>query len=153
MKIYCDLDGVLVDFNKGYLELTGKDISNNFINDPSFWEPINEEGIMFWVRLGWMEDGHILWDYIKKYNPIILSAPSQDPSSRYGKKYWVRQNISKSTQLILADAKTKPLYSGLDKILIDDREDTIKKCNKNKGIGILHKSASKTIKKLKELGL
>ena len=100
-----------------------------------------------------MEDGHMLWDYIKKYNPVILSAPSEDPSSRFGKKYWVRENISKSTQLILAKAGTKPIYSGEGKILIDDREDTIKKWNKNKGIGILHKSASKTIKKLKELGL
>ena len=42
-KIYCDLDGVLVDFIKGYLELTGRDITGTYHSDKKFWDPIDKE--------------------------------------------------------------------------------------------------------------
>ena len=50
-------------------------------------------------------------------------------------------------------AKYKADFVGLNKILIDDRQDTISSWNANGGIGILHTSAANTIKELKKLGL
>ena len=43
-NIYCDMDGVLVDFDKGYLELTGHKLDGEHRSDDHFWDPINEAG-------------------------------------------------------------------------------------------------------------
>ncbi len=76
---YCDMDGVLVNFDKGYFELTGKYPHEMKNKDPQlFWEPISKVGKQFWEELEWMPDGEQLWNYIKIYNPTLLSSPSRD---------------------------------------------------------------------------
>ena len=149
--IYCDMDGVLVDFDKGYKDLTGK-LPKEAGDGPEFWEPIHKSGAAFWIKLKWMSDGRTLWDYINKHNPILLSAPSKEESSKIGKRVWKKNNLP-DTKLILTPAKFKQKYSGENKILIDDREDNIQQWKDKGGIGILHTSAADTIKQLKELGL
>jgi len=47
----------------------------------------------------------------------------------------------------------KQLFSGENRILIDDLPNTIEEWNAKGGIGILHTSAANTIKELKKLGL
>ena len=37
-KIYCDMDGVLADFESGYEELTGVDLRGEFQKGEDFWE-------------------------------------------------------------------------------------------------------------------
>lgn len=149
--IYCDLDGVLVNFEKGYEELTGKPMPING-EGPEFWDPIHNAGASFWIKLKWMPDGHILWDYISKYNPILLSAPSKEESSKIGKRVWKKNNLP-DVKMILTPARFKQKYSGENKILIDDMERNIQQWKDKGGIGILHTSAADTIKQLKELGL
>ena len=149
--IYCDLDGVLVDFDKGYKELTGKS-PKEAGDGPEFWEPIHKAGAAFWIKLKWMPDGKELWNYVEQYNPIILSAPSQEESSRIGKRVW-RKNTLPDTKMILTPARFKQKYSEENNILIDDREDNIQQWKDKGGIGILHTSTENTIKQLKDLGL
>ena len=150
-KIYCDMDGVLVDFEKGYFDLTGKDTSYN-TNPEEFWEPISKAGAAFWIKLQWMPDGKQLWDYIKGYNPELLSAPSREESSRIGKFTWVKRNMS-GTKLILHSAERKQEYATPNAILIDDRKDNIERWIAAGGVGIHHISTENTIKQLQELGL
>jgi hypothetical protein len=50
-KIYCDMDGVLVDFDKGYEKLTGINIRGTHTNDTTFWDPINRAGYDFWINI------------------------------------------------------------------------------------------------------
>jgi hypothetical protein len=151
--IYCNMDGVLVDFEEGYEKLTGINIRGRHVKgDEKFWEPRKQAGAAFWIRLKWMPDGKQLWDYINKYNPILLSAPSKEESSRVGKRVWVKRNLP-GVKLILRPASQKQQFSGENKILIDDREDNIEQWRNKGGIGILHTSASNTIKQLKELEL
>ena len=57
------------------------------------------------------------------------------------------------TKLILAKRENKQDYAGKNKILIDDRADTISEWNAAGGIGILFTSTSQTINELKQLGL
>jgi len=150
-KIYCDMDGVLVDFDRGYKELTGTDAS--FSTDPKeFWAPIHKEGAAFWIKLKWMPDGKQLWDYIEPYNPELLSAPSRDESSKIGKFVWVKRNIP-GTKLILRPAEQKQQFAKPNAILIDDRADNIQRWKDAGGIGIHHTSTADTIKQLQELGL
>ena len=149
--IYCDMDGVLVDFEKGYKDLTTEDAS--YKTDPNkFWAPITKAGASFWIKLEWMPDGHKLWDYIEKYNPTLLSAPSREESSRIGKRIWVKRNLP-GIKLLLKSAERKQEYATPNAILIDDRKDNIDRWNAAGGIGIHHTSAAKTIEALEKLGL
>jgi hypothetical protein len=152
--IFCDMDGVLVDFEKGYHDLTGNHASQFPKGDSSFWKPIEEEGAMFWATLPWMSDGQELWSYIKKHKPYILSAPSQDPSSKIGKEAWLKMNLQNNfKKAYFASRGNKQMFAGPNKILIDDLQQTINEWNAKGGIGIHHTSASNTIKELKKLGL
>jgi hypothetical protein len=158
--IFCDMDGVLVDFDKGYEELTGKNTKHADLQDKNeFWgllaRSLKDKGLTeydYWVNLPWMPDGQTLWDYIKGYNPYILTAPSMDPGSKQGKKEWV-ERLDGMKKLYFKPAKFKPEYAGKNRILIDDRQDTIDGWNAKGGIGIYHTSAASTIKQLKDLGL
>jgi hypothetical protein len=154
-KIYCDMDGVLCDFNKRFEEFSGM-VPGRYkqkYGTKKFWELIEDKvGAQFWEKMSWMPEGKQLWEYIEKYNPILLSAPSQDYSSRYGKKLWVQANLP-GTKLILAKRENKQEYSGKNKILIDDYTDNINEWNSKGGIGILFTSTQQTIDELKSLGL
>ena len=151
-KIYCDLDGVLTDFDKAYLELTGINIKNQFHDGPEFWGPINKAGVDFWLNMEWMNDGKRLWNYIEKYSPKILSAPSRNVESRIGKIQWVERELP-GVELILKYAKNKKDLSDSDSILIDDRLENVEGWREKGGIGILHVNAKHTIDQLKSLNL
>jgi len=151
-KIYCDMDGVLVDFERGYEELTGIDLRGEFQKGDDFWDPISEKGVGFWAGLKWMPDGQELWDYLKPYKPDLLSAPSREQSSRIGKHVWVKHKIP-GTKLILRYAKQKQELATPESILIDDRQVNIDQWEAAGGIGILHTSTANTIQQLQKLGL
>ncbi len=151
-KIYCDMDGVIADFERGYEELTGIDLQGEFKPEgKEFWGPISKAGVGFWAGLKWMPDGQQLWDYIKPFNPQLLSAPSREQSSRIGKHVWVKHKIP-GTRLILRYANKKKELASPKSILIDDRQANIDQWEAAGGIGILHTDTNNTIKKLKQLG-
>ena len=153
-KIYCDMDGVLCDFDKRFEQFGGMDPDayRAKYGGNKFWDLINKVGAQFWSKMSWMPEGKELWNHIKQYNPKLLSAPSEDYSSRYGKKLWVKENIP-GAKLILAKRENKKDYASGKSILIDDREDTINEWRAAKGIGILFTSTSQTINELKKIGL
>lgn len=151
-KIYCDMDGVLADFESGYEELTGIDLRGEFKKGDDFWDPIKVAGVGFWAGLKWMPDGQELWDYLKPFNPVLLSAPSREQSSRIGKHVWVKHKIP-GTKLILRYAKQKQELATPESILIDDRQVNIDQWEAAGGIGILHTSTANTIQQLQKLGL
>ena len=151
-KIYCDMDGVLADFESGYEELTGIDLKGEFKKGDDFWDPIKVAGVGFWAGLKWMPGGQELWDYLKPFNPQLLSAPSREQSSRIGKHVWVKHKIP-GTKLILRYAKQKQELATPESILIDDRQINIDQWEAAGGIGILHTSTANTIQQLQKLGL
>ena len=154
--IYSDMDGVLVDFNNRFKKFSNgispEDYERKFGKE-KFWDLVDKQtGVRFWVGMPWMDDGKQLWDYIKEYNPTLLSSPSRSSSSRMGKRIWRKRNLP-STKLVLAQASKKQNYADPDSILIDDRASNIDQWIKAGGIGILHTDTASTINKLKELGL
>ena len=152
-KIYCDMDGVLADFERGYEELTGIELQGEFNPEGTeFWDPIQKAGVKFWAGLKWMSDGQRLWDYIKNKDTKLLSAPSRDQSSRIGKHVWVKHKIP-GTKLILRYASQKQELAEPNAILIDDRKKNIEQWEAAGGIGILHTNTEDTIKQLQKLGL
>lgn len=154
-KIFCDMDGVLTDFDKRFEYFGGltPDEYQARFSKSQFWKLIDDKvGFEFWAKMPWMPDGKQLWSYIEKYKPMLLSAPSQKPSSRYGKRVWVNDNLP-GVKLILAKRENKQDYSKPNRILIDDRADNIEEWKSKGGIGILHTSVADTIEKLKQIGL
>ena len=155
--IFCDMDGVLVDFDRGYKELTGKSTNHSDVQDKNdFWrlldKSLEEKGLTeydYWVNLPWMPDGKELWNYIKPYSPYILTAPSLDPESRVAKREWVEKELPEAKNIYFRKAQSKPDFSGKNKILIDDRADTIEGWRSKGGIGIHHTSTANTIDQLK----
>jgi len=150
LKIYCDMDGVLVDFNKRFGELSAwgpeKFIEKNGLDE--FWQTIDERGVGFWVGMDWMEDGKMLWEYLKVNHDVeLLSSPSRSEHSRLGKRLWVRNN-KLGVKLNLAYSHNKQKYAAPNHVLIDDRKDIIKEWESQGGIGILHTSAEETIVQL-----
>jgi len=153
-KIFCDMDGVITDFDERFDYFAGispKEYESQY-GKKKFWNLINDAGIGFWVGMKWMSDGKQLWKYIQKYSPSILSAPSNDPSSRFGKKEWIKNNLP-GIKLILSKATDKKNYSGKYHILIDDRASNVQDWISAGGIGILHTSTENTINQLQKLGL
>jgi predicted kinase len=153
-KLYCDMDGVLVDFEQGYNDLTGKKTPgvDSTYDKNDFWSSITKAGAKFWAELNWMSDGQQLWDYIKQYNPTLLTAPSREQSSEIGKQEWINNNLP-GTPVIFKQAKDKKDLAEPNAILIDDRKDNIQQWIDAGGIGIRHTSTESTIKQLQKLGL
>jgi 5'(3')-deoxyribonucleotidase len=148
MFIFVDLDGVITNFQKKLSELLGHPVKKEFGDDPKIWAAISRAGKKFWSEMEWMPDGRELWEAIEIYDPTILSAPSNHPSSVEGKKEWLKENLPDVPYII---EQKKEKHAGKDKILIDDREKNIKKWEEAGGIGILHKDAKTTIDKLKKV--
>ena len=155
-KIYCDMDGVLVDFVKGYELFMGKPPGPIYTNDEErkqFWDNFRDrlsvKGMKeseYWATLPPLKDGLLLWRNIKKYNPTILSAPSYNvKESKIGKIHWVKKYLG-SVPTIIEYQKHK--WADNRSILIDDRKDFIDKWRAAGGIGIHHTSLSKTLKEL-----
>jgi len=99
-----------------------------------------------------MPNGKQLWNYIKKHNPEILSAPSRQNDSRVAKHDWVEKELP-GTHLILRSAKHKKDFATPTSILIDDRLDNIRGWREAGGIGIHHINTKHTIDQLKVLDL
>ena len=169
--IYCDMDGVLCDFDQGYKDITGKSTDEaNAEGKSYFWklfrESVGKNEKAFWANLPWQSGGQELWNYIKSSNPNILSAPSVDFSlpqdqqlnpefnqAIQGKKEWIAKNISGVNEEIFVPASQKSSFATSKHILIDDMRKNIDAWKAAGGKAILHTSTANTIQQLQKLGL
>ena len=159
--IFCDMDGVVANFDKGYKDLTGISTKHADAQGKNeFWDlfrySLDNKQMSeydYWANLEWQPGGQELWNYIKPYSPYVLTAPSYNPESREAKRAWAEEHLSGMKNIYFRPAKFKADFSGKNRILIDDRADTIESWNAKGGIGIHHVSAKDTIEKLKQLGL
>ena len=134
--IYCDMDGVLCDFNQGYEKLTGESTDEaNTKGKSYFWklfrESVGKNEKDFWANLPWQPGGEELWNYIKSSSPNILSAPAVDfnlPQDQQlnpefnqaiqGKKEWIAKNLSGVGKEIFEDGKR---YGDEYKVVVIDK--------------------------------
>jgi hypothetical protein len=154
-KIYCDLDGVLVDLKKGLMNqfdvdsLLSREEIDEYLNDLK-----NEDGDLedFFENLPWTKTGKNLWTYLTPYEPFILTAANhkENPDIVAGKYEWCSKHLHLLKNKIIME-KEKQKYAGPKKILIDDMSENIKNWEDSGGIGILHHSAPETIHKLKKI--
>jgi PAS domain-containing protein len=156
IQVYCDLDGVLSDFNTAAEKGLGYDKSKP-VGD--LWSRIAKDPHNFWKTMPWMPDGKKLWAFIKPYNPIILSSVGNSLTNKIGvegkkgKLEWITRELGPQfakTAIITVNGG-KSQYSSPDSVLIDDNKKNIDPWVEAGGIGIVHKSADDTIEKLKKV--
>lgn len=155
MKIYVDMDMVLVNFKKGVLSIPGISISDFDVNEKL--SPKIKGKILltknFWENLPEMDDIHLLYEYLQPYDFYILTAKGTfDNRSCEGKWKWIQNHFPvKKDHFFCVPREAKRLFANKDSVLIDDYDKNIKEFRDAGGIGILHHSISDTIKQLKTL--
>ena len=172
--IYCDMDGVLCDFDLGYERLTDMSTSEaNTQGSSFFWNlfrtKLKEKNMPekeFWANLEWQPGGRELWKAISPYTPNILSSPAIDfnlPSDQQlnpefnqaiqGKKEWIFKNLTNVGKEIFVPAVQKATFAAPNHILIDDMFKNISAWKASGGIAILHKDTNKTLSILEKFKL
>ena len=157
-RIFVDLDGVMADLDKHVKAITGKTFLQLRATGTGFTEFVENErkqGHSVFDQLDPMPDAHVLWSYIEKYRPDILTAtgvPKEEATAE--KVRWVFNNLDgfKNIYTVRSGAQ-KARYAAPNHILIDDRDKSIIPWRAAGGIGIQHVSAVDTINQLKKLGL
>lgn len=162
VQVYVDMDGVLVDMEKGFAAISGGLKPKEYEaknGKSSFWKLIARHP-NFWIELEQMPDAKVLWEFVhgnfKEPKPVILSA-GQGARIIQQKNDWIRKHIDPSVKVIIAPAgPKKPEYTlnipgRVTHLLIDDTQKNIDAWQ-NKSphhIAILHTDAQKTIEQLK----
>lgn len=134
--IFCDLDGVLADFEEGVRNKFKKNVEE--IKPSLMWGVINKSKTFF-ETLPWMPKGRELWAQIKQYNPIILTGvPPGSATASEQKIRWCQRELGPDIQVITCATKDKPKYCIANYILIDDRTDNLNAWNNKGGKFILY---------------
>ena len=152
-KLYVDMDGVLVDWEKQFERYSGGipvDTYKAEHGGKSRYELVHKNSPAFYATAPWMSDGKVLYSFLKEFPAEILSH-STDQESSIGKKQWLDKNNISFKPNFVNNRNDKAKFAAPDTILIDDRADVIDQFNSAGGIGVLHTSATTTINKLKEL--
>lgn len=152
-QIYCDLDGVLVDFIGGVMQKLriSREPYQDEIDD--FLSTLEGSSWKWWSTLDWAEGGKKLWDTLKDLNTEILSAcPNKctyQPNVVKGKRMWVSKNLKMNSGVNITTRKGKVKFIGKNTILIDDYIKNVNEWKAKGGIAIHHRGNPKaTIKQL-----
>lgn len=153
--IYCDLDGVLVDLEKGVREKLGIDRPMSRLEMMRSLAKMRrnseQELVEFFQNLPWTEGGQELWSYITPHNPFILTGGAEEANAiGQGKNAWVQKNLEIPASKVIHESN-KSKYAGPNKILIDDYDKNIKEFIAAGGIGILHNNTNNTISQLESI--
>ncbi|CAJ1954450.1 unnamed protein product [Cylindrotheca closterium] len=175
--LYCDLDGVLVDFEGGFVDLTGKPTAK--IAKQTMWKHIVRANAFF-ENLRWTKDGQVLWEAIKHLEPDILTGCPSHESSRTEKFNWCHQQLGVDrlhhvdmasgfrhhrsvngnrrqegfTNIITCWSENKfRECTRAGSILIDDRDDLRPAWEAAGGLFVHHTDAKNTLRQLKAHGI
>jgi hypothetical protein len=171
-QIYCDMDGVLTNFEKRFVEKLQEEGPKYYskatiaqVTRPKhfealegqteFWKFIDQYvGIEFWSGMEWMPNGRTLWNFIQPYGPKLLTSPSRDNTSRLGKRLWVKDHLVPAPEVLFRFGDAKSDFANENAILIDDKPSNLAAFAAKGGIALEVKDGEiqSVINKLKELG-
>lgn len=156
--IYCDMDGVLCNFEKKFRELYNDDFKSYSEKNSKRegWSLVQKHGVKFWSDLEWTKDGKDLWNFLKKIKnvEILTGSPKKLVGiyAKVGKEMWVEREICKDIKVNHIEGKSKYKFiSTKNDILIDDSLRNCKLWRENGGISILHKNTKTTISELEKI--
>jgi len=145
--VYCDMDGVLVNFLGGlHRALNAPYNYNPYPYKKGIWnmleaiKPFNETPVTFeqcndccttsfWQNLEWMHDGRdILRVILDKFHPkqiYLLTTPMPNLESASGKMMWVNDNLPVYLKHTIITQAPKSLLAKPNTLLIDDKDQNI----------------------------
>ncbi len=131
MRLYLDMDGVLVDFVNGAAGLIG---FNPALVDhydfyaavgetkDSFWAKIRAAGAPYWSGLKAYDWHQQVYQECQKYGTVtLLSVPDKPPESDYGKKQWIYSVFGENFDSFFLGVPKHQL-AARDAVLIDDSD-------------------------------
>ncbi len=153
-KIYLDMDGVIANFEKRYIEIFNE--TPNSARDRKMFKPNWKEFVegKNFETLEWWPGGQELLAFIRKNSSVSVEILSSSGGEKYHgvveeqKKAWLKKQGILYKANIVPGRKLKSQYATPNTILIDDTNDVIDAFNKAGGVGILHKDVKETIKVL-----
>eukprot|EP00762_Andalucia_godoyi_P000622 ANDGO_05273.mRNA.1 hypothetical protein len=166
-RVYCDLDGVLCDFEAGVRRACrGRGPSELALSQ--MWSTVSRiPSPGFYATLPWMPDGKTLWSFLAPYSPTILSGLPHGSWAAPQKHIWCARELGPDVPVVLCMSRNKhrvchppvsssPLFSFAEgemrDVLIDDREELANDWIAKGGVFILHTTAAESIAQLKNLG-
>jgi len=164
--VYLDMDGVLVDFDKGFSKLSNGLQLTEYAKQVGTQQARNsylDAGSQFWEELEWIHGGKDVWNTASGLFErvcILSSTGTSDPTKgqvvRDGKLKWLKTNIpvlSEAQIFIVPGKHKKQEFSNKHSILVDDIATTIQEWNSRGGYGILHQAEryKKTLEDLEDL--
>jgi len=152
-ELCLDLDGVFADFYGRASELLGCDYKSTRPADA--WAILDKVPHLF-RELPMLEDGRRLWEGLQEFSmpkrvltakPLptgLLSTVEDD------KRAWAAQHLSPTLPVTIVDAGVhKARFANPRRVLIDDLSRNIAAWTAAGGIGILHRSAERTLTELR----
>lgn len=147
--LFCDLDGVLCDFDKAVMKITGK--RPHELPLKKMWGALAAHH-NFYGTLDWMPDGRELWEGIEEYDPIILTGKPLGNWTTGQKYHWCNKHLNYNPEkVIVCYTSEKPNFAFDTAILIDDRPKIRDKWVEKGGIFIHHKSAKQSLAELNDI--
>ena len=156
-KIYLDMDGVLCDFERKFEELYGEEALKN--RDRKLWTEDWPDFIQTnqFEELAKFPGADDLLFFIQNHPEIEVEILTSSGGQKYHdqvkeqKIVWLKKNSIAYKPNVVPGRKHKKEFAQPDTVLIDDTEDVIENFNRAGGIGILHRDAKETIKRLESL--
>jgi len=150
IQIYCDMDGVLCDFDsrfEHYYGVSPREYASEK-GQKAMEEAVDKVGVVYWSKMPWLKGGQQLWNKISKYNPKILTSPGKFINARAGKLIWIKENLNPQPQDIMFANTGRKFEAIKDKtpqeirnsMLIDDYYPNLAPWKEIGGIAIMYKS-------------
>ncbi|KAK3259837.1 hypothetical protein CYMTET_31191 [Cymbomonas tetramitiformis] len=163
-RVYCDLDGVLADFDGGYRQLPGAAPEGSGGRRrgaalKGVWKLVASKSDFF-LRLPWTADGGTLWGFLRRHfaaPPGKLSiltglpAGSLGKTARRQKLRWCRRELGDGVQVITCRSSDKHAHAGAGAVLVDDNEELRAAWEAAGGVFIHHASAATSVAALRRL--
>jgi len=158
-RLFMDLDGVLVDFNRGVRSITGREASE--LHPRRMW-PLIARTKGFYEKLDWMADGKELWDAVRKFHPVVLTGLPMGKWAEPQKRSWCARELGPDVAVITGMSRDKADLAGrwMEEnheagkipVLIDDRLKIREPWEAAGGIFILHLTTLNSMEELRKLG-
>jgi len=133
--IFCDMDGVLVDFVSGACVVHNRaynaekaagvyDLHTVWgLSKDDFWEPLRSRA--FWAELGWMPDGQLILEGLEALvgpeNVFLATTPVHGAECIVGKYDWIKSNLPHYQRRFMV-CGSKHGLAHYNSVLVDDHE-------------------------------
>jgi hypothetical protein len=148
-RLFLDLDGVLADFDRAVLAVTGLRPDQQSV--PAMWRALAHHADFF-ATLPMLPDAPALWDFCRPHRPVILTGLPLGNWAAPQKRRWVAAHLGNDVDVITCMARDKVLHSGPGHVLVDDRAAAAGPWQTAGGVFVLHTTAAATIATLESLG-